>query len=156
MTKKKTKIEVAPAPQAALAAAATPEDVVDDTSEGAPYLTVKDVLLAYTLRGAAGLDALPLASKSHLLRKAIAFCRVEGNEEVAAALVEHANKRGLVVWPGRGRGVPSEGATRSYKAQQIKGMDPFIRLPVAALGAKKGQVVTVAFRLGVIEVRAGA
>jgi hypothetical protein len=127
-----------------------------DSDDGSTYLSVKDVVLAYTLRGADGLDSLPLEHKSHLLRKAIAFCRLEGNEAVATALVEHANKRGLVVWSGRGRGIPVEGATRSYKAQQLQSADPFIRLPVSALGAKKGQVVTVSFRSGVIEVRSGA
>jgi hypothetical protein len=129
---------------------------IEEAEDPSRYLSVKDVVLAYTLRGAEGLDALPLENKAHLLRKAVAYCRSEGNEVVATALVEHANKRGLVVWPGRGRGIPSEGSTRSYKAQQLKDQDPFIRLPVSALGASKGQVVTVRFGSGVIEVRAGA
>ena len=75
---------------------------------------------------------------------------------LASALVEYANARGIVVWSGRGRGIPQEGSTRSYKAQQLGEADPFIRLPVSALGASKGQVVTVCFQSGVIEVRAGA
>lgn len=120
------------------------------------YISVKDVIVAYTLRGVDGLNALDLAHKNHLLRKAIAFCRTEGNESVASALVEYANERGIVIWSGRGRGIPQEGNTRSYKAQQLGEADPFIRLPVSALGAKKGQAVTVSFRSGVIEVRAGA
>lgn len=120
------------------------------------YVSVKDLIVTYTLRGADGLNALDLEHKGHLLRKAIAFCRTEGNEAVASALVEYANSRGIVVWSGRGRGIPHEGSTRSYKAQQLGEADPFIRLPVSALGAKKGQVVTVSFRSGVIEVRAGA
>lgn len=142
-----TKTEAKPAPAPV---------VESEDADTAPYLSVKDVVLAYTLRGVEGLDALPLENKSHLLRKAIAFCRSEGNESVATALVEHANKRGLVVWSGRGRGIPVEGATRSYKAQRLNDADPFIRLPVSALGVEKGQVVTVSFRSGVIEVRAGA
>jgi hypothetical protein len=133
-----------------------PVEAVEDVEDLSRYLSVKDVVLAYTLRGADGLDALPLENKAHLLRKAVAYCRSEGNEVVATALVEHANKRGLVVWPGRGRGIPSEGATRSYKAQQLKDQDPFIRLPVSALRVHKGQVVTVRFGSGVIEVRSGA
>lgn len=123
--------------------------------QNSQYLSVKDVIIAYTLRGTEGLDLLRLEDRPHLLRKAVAFCRVEGNEGVATNLVEYANRRGLVVWSGRGRGVPVEGATRSYKAQQLKDADPFIRLPVSALSVGKGQAVTVAFRSGVIEVRAG-
>lgn len=153
MTKKQSKsAQSAPKP----APIVTPVEVDEDDVGESTYLSVKDVVLAYTLRGVDGLDGLPLENKSHLLRKAIAFCRSEGNEAVATALVEHANKRGLVVWSGRGRGIPVEGATRSYKAQQIGTHDPFIRLPVSALNVAKGQVVTVAFRSGVIEVRAGA
>lgn len=131
---------------------ATPVEVDNEPR----YISVKDVIVAYTLRGVDGLKSLDLAHKSHLLRKAIAFCRTEGNEGVASALVEYANARGIVVWSGRGRGIPQEGSTRSYKAQQLGEADPFIRLPVSALGASKGQVVTVCFQSGVIEVRAGA
>jgi len=120
------------------------------------YLSVKDVVLAFTLRGIEGLATLQLENRAHLLRKAVAFCRSEGNDDVAASLIEYANSRGLVVWSGRGRGIPVEGATRSYKAQQLRDSDPFIRLPVSALSVGKGQAVTVAFRSGVIEVRAGA
>lgn len=134
-----------------------PAPVVDDPStEAERYISVKDVVLAYALRGTEGLDALALEAKSHLLRKAVALCRVEGNNAVAEAIVAYANARGIVVWPGRGRGIPQEGETRSYKAQQLEKQDPFIRLPVSALRVRKGQVVTVRFASGVIEVRAGA
>lgn len=131
---------------------------VDDAEEGdvARYLSVKDIVLAYALRGVEGLDSLGLENKAHLIRRAIAFCRGEESHDVAAALVEYANTRGIIIWSGRGRGTPTDGSTRSYKAQQLKDQEPFIRLPVSALNVAKGQVVTVAFRSGVIEVRAGA
>ena len=128
----------------------------EDDDQNSQYLSVKDVIIAYTLRGTEGLALLRLEDRPHLLRKAITFCRVEGSEGVATDLIEYANSQGLVVWSGRGRGIPVEGATRSYKAQQLKDSDPFIRLPVSALSVGKGQAVTVAFRSGVIEVRAGA
>lgn len=126
------------------------------SEDSATYLSAKDVLLAYTLRGVEGLNALPLGKKAHLLRKAIAFCRAEGNETVASALVEYANKKGLVVWPGRGRNIPAEGSTRSYKAQQLKGGDPFVRVSVSALGVRKGQAVTVRFGSRSIELSASS
>lgn len=137
---------------------AAPADAAPQSDEGMPnYITVKDIVLAYILRGEDGLDVLDLAHKPHLLRKAVAFCRAEENEAVAQGLVKYANERGIVLWSGRGRaGPPMEGQTRSYKAQQIGTTDPFIRLPVSALKVSKGQAVTVRFAAGVIEVRSGA
>ena len=134
---------------------AKPDPVTEDT-DSSRYLNVKDIILAYTMKGAAGLDTLDLTSKSHLIRKAVAYCRTEERHDVADALVEYANIHGLIVWSGRGRGTPVEGSTRSYRAQQLKGQEPFIRLPVSSLHVEKGQAVTVAFRSGIIEVRSGA
>lgn len=46
---------------------------------------------------------------------------------------------------GRGRPSPQAGDNRDYKAQKIGTHEPFLRLPLGALGVKKGQVVTVRF-----------
>lgn len=141
----------------ALVDAATEYDEYDDEEYvEARHFSAKDVIVAFSLKGAEGLNALDLTSKGHLLRKAVAYCRAEGNEAVASALVEYANIKGIVLWSGRGRGVPSEGSTRSYRAQQLGKSEPFIRLPVGALGVVKSQAVTVVFLTGKIEVRAGA
>jgi hypothetical protein len=48
--------------------------------------------------------------------------------------------------PGeRGRPAAKVGDSRAYKVQQVGDGDPFIRLPVALLGAVKGGSVTVTF-----------
>lgn len=48
--------------------------------------------------------------------------------------------------PGeRGRPAAKVGDSRTYKVQQVGDGDPFIRLPVALLGAVKGGTVTVTF-----------
>jgi hypothetical protein len=45
----------------------------------------------------------------------------------------------------RGRTVPKIGQERNYRAQQINESDPFLRLPLSALRALKGDVFSVSF-----------
>ena len=58
--------------------------------------------------------------------------------------------------PGeRGRPAARVGDTRGYKVQQVgEDGDAFIRLPVALLGSRKGDTVSVQFLDGVIKVTA--
>jgi hypothetical protein len=117
-------------------------------------ISVKDILIAATMSGSAGLDDIGAEDKVHLLRKAAEFCAQQGKGDIETVIVAYANARGLCLWPGRGRGVPVAGETRSYKTQQVgTDGDPFIRLPISALGVKKGDVVTVEFKADVISVR---
>lgn len=170
-TKKKDAAAPAPAPFTAAASYDEGDDDVGDSDDGegedegeeyessegsSGYITAKDIVVAYLLRGAEGLECWDLAQKAHLLRKAVAYCRLEGSDDVAQELVQYANERGIVLWSGRGKaGPPTAGQVRSYKAQQIGRGDPFIRLPVSALNVVKGQAVTVRFGAGVVEVSAG-
>ena len=56
--------------------------------------------------------------------------------------------------PGeRGRPAAKVGESRRYRVQQVNDGDTFIRLPVALLGGRKGQEVTVSFGDGTITVR---
>jgi len=45
----------------------------------------------------------------------------------------------------RGKEPPRTGETRDYKAQQVKGGTPFLRLNLSVLGIKKGEGVRVEF-----------
>lgn len=66
---------------------------------------------------------------------------VDGLEELNELVSEIAPKR----TGRRGKQAPTAGETRSYKAQQVKGSGPFMRLPLDTLGLNKGEQVSVSF-----------
>lgn len=47
----------------------------------------------------------------------------------------------------RGRTMPRAGDTRTYRAQQVGDGGVFLRLPLEALGAAKGNIVSVSFQV---------
>jgi hypothetical protein len=121
------------------------------------YISVKDLVVAFTLKGDNGLDDLKLTDKAHLLRRAITYCaESQVSHSVRDGLLAYAHSRGISVWSGRGRGAPEIGETRSYKAQQVTDQDPFIRLPLKSLNITKGQIVTASFKNGSILVESKA
>lgn len=75
--------------------------------------------------------------------------------ETASALVNaRADLFGDSAPGERGRPGAKVGESRTYKTQQVGDGEPFLRLPVALLGALKGDSVTVTFGDGVITVKA--
>lgn len=106
-------------------------------------VSYKDVQLAYLLEGVDAVDRLWRAGNvsKATVRRAVKKLQ-EANEEVAALERWVVEQVGPI---GRGRTAPQPGETRSYRAQQIGGGGPFLRLPLDSLGVKKTDSVRVLF-----------
>lgn len=122
-------------------------------------VSYKDVMI---LLLAEGLSAVEASFKDgtfsrHNLQAAVehlAVCMPRQSEDLAKFLAQAAPVR-----PHRGRVAPQTGDERDYKAQQVNDTDPYLRLPLSTLGAKKGDIVRVRFeadRLVVTRVRSEA
>jgi hypothetical protein len=109
----------------------------------------KDVQLCYILEGIEGVSNLaPLPGKKTLIQ-AINGLTSRGLEcddllDFTAASYPGGN--------GRGRASIAIGESRTYKVQNVKGSGSFIRLPLSTLNVKKGDVVTVTFEDGTVNV----
>lgn len=105
-------------------------------------LSYKDVLVTYLLEGLPGLQRL----HEERLAKPPTFWR-------ALRHLRNAGKpyQELEEWCQlylKGHRSPVTGMRRAYRAQQLRSSAPFIRLPVEALGARKGQLLGVSFEDG--------
>ncbi len=103
----------------------------------------KDVQISYLMEGLPAIEKMyanGLASKT-TLRKALKKLQ-ESGQDVKALEEWVIEQFGASV---RGRSSPMAGETRTYRAQQVTGSGPFLRLPLDVLGIQKGELVRVKF-----------
>lgn len=114
--------------------------------ESRTLVSHKDVSIAFLVGGVDGaVETLTGCSNpAKSLEKAIASLNEQGAD--TAQLADYAAEHFPV--GTRGRTAPGVGETRTYKAQQLKDNDPFLRVPVAALGLKKGESAHLSFESG--------
>lgn len=117
----------------------------------AKYVSMKDVQLAYLLDGVGAVAKLAPAKAS--VRKAIKAIDALGRN--TDALKAWATETFGQESEHRGRPSPKAGESRTYKVQEVKGAR-FLRLPLEALGVRKGSPVSVAFESGQITVKRAA
>lgn len=106
-------------------------------------VSYKDVQIAYLLGGIARVQ--PWADDGQatgpVLKRALKELRAQGHNVTDLAEFVAARFGNS----GRGRSVPQPGEERRYKAQQVKGGAPFLRLPLSTLATPKGGEVRVRF-----------
>ncbi|MDP2339432.1 MAG: hypothetical protein Q8O67_00630 [Deltaproteobacteria bacterium] len=116
-------------------------------SKGTPRsgkrLSYKDIQIAYLSDGVAAVERLLKDGKASrgAVRKALDALRQQG---AAAATLDDFVKT-HIGQGRRGRSAPLVGTDRTYRAQKLATGSPFLRLPLEALGVKKGGLVTVRF-----------
>mgnify|MGYP003151801846 CR=1 FL=1 len=109
----------------------------------------KDVQICYILEGIEGIAKLaPLPGKKTLIQ-AVNGLTSRGLECDDLLSFTASN---YPVGNGRGRASIAIGESRTYKVQNVKGSGAFIRLPLSTLKVKKGDVVTVTFKDGSVNV----
>ncbi len=115
--------------------------------KGAPRagkrLSYKDLQIAYLSDGVNAVEKLLKDGKASrgAVRKALDALRQQG---AAAATLDDFVKT-HIGQGRRGRSAPLVGTDRTYRAQKLNTGSPFLRLPLEALGVKKGGLVTVRF-----------
>jgi len=114
-----------------------------ENNEKRKIISFKDVQIAYLLDGLEGIERLieGRSNPSSVIKRALRELKSQGSD--VEALEEYVSEH--FGTSGRGRSVPQCGEERRYKAQQIKGGAPFLRLPLNTLGVRKGKVVLVKF-----------
>jgi hypothetical protein len=107
-------------------------------------LSYKDVQIAYLADGVSAVEKLLKDGRTSraAVRKALEALRLQG---AAAATLDDFVKSQLGSTGRRGRSAPLVGSDRTYRAQKLETGSPFVRLPLDALGIKKGGLVTVRF-----------
>jgi hypothetical protein len=106
-------------------------------------LSYKDLQIAYLSDGVNAVEKLLKDGKASrgAVRKALDALRQQG---AAAATLDDFVKT-HIGQGRRGRSAPLVGTDRTYRAQKLNPGSPFLRLPLEALGVKKGGLVTVRF-----------
>lgn len=118
-------------------------------------LSYKDVQIVFLTDGLGKVEKLlngGLISKQSLRRAAKEFA----NNKSAQAFVDFAASKLGKGGEGRGRKLPEQGDTRTYKAQQVGKSGLFIRLPVSSIAHTKGEALHVSFGPGRILVSSKA
>lgn len=114
------------------------------TAKNGKRLSYKDVQIAYLADGVSAVEKLLNDERTSraAVRKALDALRQQG---AAAATLDDFVKSHLGQGGRRGRTAPLIGTDRTYRAQKLETGSPFVRLPLEALGVKKGGLVTVRF-----------
>jgi hypothetical protein len=114
------------------------------TAKGGKRLSYKDVQIAYLADVVSAVEKLLNEGRTSraAVRKALEALRQQG---AAAATLDDFVKSHLGQGGRRGRTAPLVGTDRTYRAQKLETGSPFVRLPLEALGVKKGGLVTVRF-----------
>jgi hypothetical protein len=106
-------------------------------------VSFKDVQIAFLSDGIGGVAAMTDGKKTAavVIRRAIEGLKALGRE--TSALEGYVHER----FGSRARGRPTAGIgdDRRYKAQQVKELGTYLRLPLTSLSVKKGGVVRVRF-----------
>lgn len=113
------------------------------TPRAGKRLSYKDLQIAYLSDGVNAVEKLLKDGKASrgAVRKALDALRQQG---AAAATLDDFVKT-HIGQGRRGRSAPLVGTDRTYRAQKLNTGSPFLRLPLEALGVKKGGLVTVRF-----------
>ena len=117
--------------------------MIGKTRKRRSTLSFKDVEILYLLEG------LPPIARLHkenrvspaTIRRAVVALRSIGKTD---SMLESWVNENLRVGT-RGRAAPKAGQERIYRAQQINESGPFLRLPLGALRAAKGETLAVSF-----------
>ena len=106
-------------------------------------LSYKDIQIAFLSDGVSAVEKLLKDGRASrgAVRKALDALRQQG---AAAATLDDFVKT-HIGQGRRGRTAPLVGTDRTYRAQKLSTGSPFLRLPLEALGVKKGGLVTVRF-----------
>lgn len=106
-------------------------------------LSFKDVEILYLVEGLSPIIKLHKEKKVSpaTIRRAVTALRSVGKLESTLETWVSENLR----VGSRGRAAPRIGQERVYRAQQINDSGPFLRLPLGALRASKGDVLSVSF-----------
>lgn len=108
-----------------------------------PRFNAEVVALNYLING---IECLSNYNLSRLgWKKVLAFVEEKGSEAKFKALAAYVTNLGFTYDATRGRTPPTEGETRTYKAQVIKDGSPFIRLPVSLFDIDAGAEVVASF-----------
>ncbi len=113
------------------------------TPRATKRLSYKDLQIVYLSDGVGAVEKLLKDGKVSraAVRKALEALREQG---AAAATLDDFVKANIGQGR-RGRTAPLVGTDRTYRAQKLSTGSPFLRLPLEALGVKKGGLVTVKF-----------
>jgi hypothetical protein len=106
-------------------------------------VSYKDIQIIYLSEGVSAVDKLMKEGRVSrgAVRKALDALRQAGAS--AATLDDFVKTH--IGQGRRGRSAPLVGTERTYRAQKLETGSPFLRLPLEALGVKKGGIVTVRF-----------
>jgi hypothetical protein len=106
-------------------------------------LSYKDIQIADLADGVSAVERLMKEGRASraAVRRALDALRQQG---AAAATLDDFVKS-HIGQGRRGRSAPLVGTDRTYRAQKLTTGSPFLRLPLEALGVKKGGLVTVRF-----------
>ena len=106
-------------------------------------LSYKDIQIHYLADGVSAVEKLLNEGRASraAIRKALDALRQQG---AAAATLDDFVKTNIGQGR-RGRTAPLVGTDRTYRAQKLATGSPFVRLPLEAIGVKKGGLVTVRF-----------
>lgn len=111
----------------------------------------KDVEILYLVEGLSPIIKLHKEKKVSpaTIRRAVVALKSVGKMESSLETWVSENLR----VGSRGRAAPRIGQERIYRAQQINESGPFLRLPLGALHATKGDVLSVCFEKDAIVVK---
>jgi len=125
-------------------------------AEHGPRVTSKDFQIAFLTSGMDGVEKLDDSPAARSSRRAVLLRTIEdlrrGGQGVVA-LEEYVDSKYEA--RVRGRVVPTVGAERGYKVQQLRDDSVFLRLPLSTLAVKKGAIVNVSFEADRVVVTKG-
>ncbi len=114
-------------------------------------ISYKDVVMAFTLQGMGQIKKLHNTGNLAKATVVRALKEFDAHQIIPGELAVWANEvYGNMNGGGRGRSTPMNGESRVYKAQKLGRAPAFIRVPVATLGAGRGDRVNVSFVEGAI------
>lgn len=111
----------------------------------------KDLVITFLSKGPEAVTEAVQAGMVTGIVAARALTHLRKSDPSKVDALQQAITDGGLLPPGskdRGRSAPVVGECRKYSAQQLSGGDAFIRLPLGALGVKKGAKVSVSFEDG--------
>ena len=108
-------------------------------------LSFKDVQIGYLMNGVSYVERIHKNGKASpaIIRRA--YVHLHGTGSRGATTLGKWIQDNLGGIGTRGRSSPRAGQQRSYKVQEIKTGDPFLRLPLRSMSVNKGEDLVVQF-----------
>jgi hypothetical protein len=113
------------------------------TPRAGKRLSYKDIEIAFLTDGVTAIEKLLNDGKASRSAVRKALDALQGAGASSAALEDFVKTH--IGQGRRGRSAPLVGAERNYRAQKLESGSAFLRLPLEALGVKKGGLVSVRF-----------